>query len=113
MTLLCEFDSNPIVAAFTIESQTDSFCKLDGACDSTACSGYNATCSSGTQYSIHVNVPQTWNGMSLFCQNLLGQRSNNISFRVTGTVNGNYYYRSLKLHLAYCHIVNFEFTGWV
>lgn len=89
VTLLCEFDSNPIVAVFNIDSQI--FCQLDGTCDSTACSSvYNASCPSDTQYNIQVTVPQSWNGKSVFCQSAAGgEKSNSINIHVTGTMKSN------------------------
>lgn len=91
VTLLCEFDSNPIVAQFNIESHFSSFCQLDRTCDSTICSSvYNASCPSDTQYNIQVTVPRSWNGESVFCQSAVGgRRSNSINFRVTGTMKSN------------------------
>nr|XP_022323491.1 hemicentin-1-like isoform X2 [Crassostrea virginica] len=92
MTLLCEFDSNPIVAQFNIISRLSSFCQLEGTggtCLTTDCSiGDNASCPSNTRYSLQVTVPQSWNGETVFCQSAVSsEKSNNITFRVTVPVS--------------------------
>nr|XP_022323484.1 neural cell adhesion molecule 1-like isoform X2 [Crassostrea virginica] len=88
VTLLCEFDSNPVVAQFNKVPQTNPFCQLaekGGACMTTDCSiGYNLSCPSNTRYSIQVTVTQSWNGETVFCQGAaINEPSNNITFRVT------------------------------
>lgn len=94
VTLLCEFDSDPYVAQFNIISQASTFCQLEesgGTCLKTSCSiGYNVSCPSNKRYSIQVTVPQSWNGETVFCQSAISsEKSNNITFQVTGTVNEN------------------------
>ena len=91
VTLLCEFDSNPYVVSFKEISESVPFCQLDATCDSTNCKiGQSPSCPSDTQYSIQVTVPRSWNGESVFCQSAInGEKSNTITFRVTGTVKVN------------------------
>lgn len=92
VTLQCALDPNPtppVVVYFSYDLG-EILCLLEpynGVCKNTPSScvtRYNGSCSNETLYSMQVNVPWTWNGISLSCNSLFS-KSNTINLTVTGT----------------------------
>lgn len=92
VTLQCALDPNPtppVVVYFSYDLG-EILCLLEpynGVCKNTPSScvtRYNGSCSNETLFSMQVNVPWTWNGISLSCKSFFS-KSNTINLTVTGT----------------------------
>lgn len=94
-TFRCALDPNPnlpvIVSFISGLNIRNTLCVLEpynGTCKNTPGSQtcltrYNASCLNETVFSIHLNVPQSWNGTSIYCQSVYST-SNYINFSVRG-----------------------------
>lgn len=91
VTLQCSLNPNPtppVVVNFA-GGLGNIICTLEpnnGVCKNTTdfcLSRYNASCSNEIVFSIQVNVPSIWNGVSIYCSTLYS-KSNNVNFNVTG-----------------------------
>lgn len=91
VTLQCSLNPNPtppVVVKFA-GVLGNIICTLEpnnGVCKDTTdfcLSRYNASCSNEIVFSIQVNVPSIWNGISIYCSTFYS-KSNNVNFNVTG-----------------------------
>lgn len=94
VTLQCALNSDrnfPAIVIFSI-SPGSTLCTLElknGVCKSTGdicLNNYNASCSNETVFSIKVNVPLNWNGISIYCSSLIS-KSNPVNIIVMGKFN--------------------------
>lgn len=113
VTLQCAVDSNPTpsVVVFFSYDFGKLLCSLEpynGVCknaSSSCVTRYNGSCSNETLFSMQVNVPWTWNGISLSCKSFFS-KSNTINLTVTGTCLGIFFLK-LEISLVVKFLIHF------
>ncbi|XP_062605655.1 synaptogenesis protein syg-2-like [Saccostrea cucullata] len=93
VTIQCNFDNNPLEAAFYSTASNNTFCNLTSNssgsnCKASFCSlNYYTTCPNDTTYRVVYPVPRRWNGEGVYCKRLFSdERSNQVNFNVTVSV---------------------------
>ncbi|XP_062592041.1 synaptogenesis protein syg-2-like isoform X5 [Saccostrea cucullata] len=93
VTIQCNFDNNPLEAAFYSTANNNTFCNLTSDssgsnCKASFCSlNYYTTCPNDTTYRVVYPVPRRWNGEGVYCKRLFSdERSNLVNFNVLVSV---------------------------